>query len=418
MKKKMFMKSVSAAVLVLGVSTYSFAAGDGAPEPADSLLGIFQEGALKGKIRTLFFDRDFDQNTEDWSTIGVGVHLNYETAPMAGLTAGIGFKTGQGAEWNSDDDGVYGGMLPKDEDGNAENYAALDEYFLRYRGFDTTVTLGAQNVFTPAMLGHYIRLTEKKYRGIGVKNKSIENLEIQGYYITDYMGWTDEEFKSVTSGFTKNEDDDEGALIGGLIWTAPSGLKLQAWDYYYPEVMNQYYVRGQYAYKMNDDLSLSCELRYFGLADTGDALAGEIDTYSAGAIFGLNGYGFSLTGYYANNGDGAIPTPFDAPLPILMQVSASNAAELDAYGVKLGYDLSKIGATGLSAYVFYTSFDTPDDGDTASPDVDEIDFNLTYKFSGWAKNASLRVRYAILDKDESAGGEDLNDFRVYLDFSF
>lgn len=418
MKKSLFACCALTVGLSLGVCANGYTAEEETKEPPGNLLEMFQKGTVKGRFRTLYFIRDFDEK-KDWETIGIGGNLNLETAALSGVSLGAGFKTGMGAEFNSDDDGVYGGMLPVDENGGAENYAALDEYYLKYSGFDTVATLGAQYVFTPAMRGHYIRLTEKKYRGLSVINNSIEKLELHGYYIADYLGWTDEEFKSVSSAFSGNESDDEGSLIGGLIWRAPGALKLQLWDYYYNEVMNQYLVRGQYDYKFNDDAGLFCDLRYFGMQDTGDALAGDIDTYTVGGKVGFRGYGFTVEGVMATNGDDNLPTPFDAPLSILMQYAANSRAEEDAFAVKLGYDLSRIGATGLSAYVFYGHFDTPDDGNNVSTDYDEIDFNLAYKFSGWAQNASVRLRYAIIDKDEGvAEGEDFNDFRIYFDFAF
>lgn len=419
-KKKVVLQFSLSALLVFGMSTNSFASGDNPTDNVESLSDIISKGSVSGKFRSLFFSRDFDPDSiNDWETFGLGGQLKLETASVAGFSGGIGFKTGQGAGINSDNQGVYIGMLPTDSDGNAENYAALDEYFLRYNGFDTTVTIGAQPLATPDMNGHYIRLTEKKYRGLGISNKSIENIEFQGYYITDFISWTEEEFQSITSGFTGDDTDAEGAFIGGLIWN-PGSLKLQVWDYYFADVMNRYVAQGNFSHTIYDDVKMSYGLQYLGIQDVEDSLAGIIDTYCLVGSVGITGYkGLSLTGLFGTNGDDSFTTPFGGNRPILMQVTTVTGAEQDTLGFKLGYDFSAIGLNGLSAYVFYANIDSPDDGDNASPDTEEVDFSLFYNFSGWAEKMSLWLRYAIIDKDEAVqGGVDANDFRVYLNFSF
>ena len=310
MKRSCGTRIILFVLFVFGMAASPVIAADESPESASSLFSIFSQGTASGKFRTLFFKREFDRTVDDWQTLGIGGQLKFETASFKGFSMGAGFKAGQGAQLNSDDYGVYIGVLPKDADGNADDYSALDEYFLRYQGMDTTVTLGAQALNTPDMDGHYIRLTEKKYRGLGISNKSLENIEFQAYYITDFIGWTDEEFQSITSGFTGDENDDEGAYIGGIIWR-PGSVKLQIWDYYYPEVMNRYVLQANYTRKTIGDARLKFNLQYLGMNDVGDALAGEIDTYClVGSVGILNYKGFSLTGILGTNGDDSFAIPF------------------------------------------------------------------------------------------------------------
>lgn len=60
----------------------------------DDLLSVFTEGALTGELRTYFFRRDFDSATtrED---LAAGGMLYYRTAPLLGVSLGVGFYTGQ-----------------------------------------------------------------------------------------------------------------------------------------------------------------------------------------------------------------------------------------------------------------------------------------------------------------------------------
>ena len=132
----------------------------------ESLYALSGKGNLNGTFKTLYFQRMFDGDTPDWSTLAIGGNFNYESVPAAGFTAGIGFKTSQGDYLNTDDE-VYRGLLatgatPYDD----ESYTALDEYFLRYTNWDTQATLGAHAVNTPWINGDDIRMTPKKYRGL------------------------------------------------------------------------------------------------------------------------------------------------------------------------------------------------------------------------------------------------------------
>jgi hypothetical protein len=385
----------------------------------DSLNGVFEKGKLSGVFKTLYYQRMFDGDTPDWSTLAVGGNLNYETAPIYGFTASVGFKTSQGDYANNGDE-VYRGLLetgatPKDQEG----YTALDEYFLRYINWNTQATLGAHGVNTPWLNGHDIRMTPKKYRGFGVINNSIENVELHGYYITDWLDWTAEDWASITSAFTGDTSDDEGVLAGGAAWQILPTLNIQAWDYYFRDIMNSFYLKAYYDHTLSSDYILGADLKYLNQADVGDKLAGDHSTYTAGGYIFLGAYGAKFSLYYGANGSDDLLTPFGESEIISIQVLGLARADEDAYMAKLDYDFGDIGVDGLSALVLYASFDTPDAGGNGSPDATEIDLELQYKLSGWFNNCRIRLRHAIIDQDEDvAGGEDFTDSRFDLVYKF
>ena len=385
----------------------------------ESLNDVVAKGKLSGVLKTLYYQRAFDGDTPDWSTLAIGGNFNYETVPIYGFTAGIGFKTSQGDYLNSDNE-VYRGILemgatPKDD----ESYTALDEYFLRYTNWDTQATLGAHAVNTPWLHGHDIRMTPKKYRGFGLINNSIENVELHGYYLTHWLDWTAEEWESITSAFTGDTGDDEGALAGGAKWQILSAMNIQAWDYYYNDIMNSFYLSADYTHTIDDDYILGADLRYLNQTDVGDKLAGNISTYTAGGYAFLGGYGATLSLYYGTNGSDDLRVPFGNSKIISLQVLELDRADEDAYAIKLGYAFDSLGLEGLGANVIYGSFDTPDTGANASPDATEFDFDLYYKLGGWFKLMSIRLRHAIINEDEGVdGGEDFTDSRLYLVYKF
>jgi len=393
-------------VLVLFACPLAFAAND--------LASAFKEGKASGTLRVLSFSRDFDSGT-DWSSLAIGGILNYKTAPLAGFSMGVGFKTAQAGSWQSDSKKAYSGLLPASK----ESYSALNEYYLQYEGFDTQVKLGAQYLNTPWVNGWDVRMTPLAYRGIGIVNKSLKGITLQGYYLDSFMDWTNDYWETMAAGLTGKRTDDGGAFVFGSDLGMVKDLKIRLWYYLFQDVMSNYYFQGKYKYKINKDFTCDVDLRYLKQNDAGDELAGSIDTYTAGGWVGLSAFGAKLSLGYAKVGDDDIKYPFGHSRIITQQVYASNWAKSDVYGVKLAYDFGYIGVKGLSTYVFYANYQVPDDIAAGKYDnTTETDFSLKYNFGGALKGLSAWARYAIIDKEESTGGVDFNDMRFYLQYKF
>jgi len=320
----------------------------------------------------------------------------------------------------NDNKDVYRGLLALgDSVKDGKGYSALDEYYIRYNRWETSFTLGAHQVVTPWLRNHDIRLTPKKYKGFSLINKkSIEMLELYGYYLTEWLDWTSDTWESIAIGITDNPSDNEDALIGGLIWRPRGSLKIQFWDYYFQEVMNDFYVHANYNIELHKDVLLSVDLKYLNRNDVGDKLKGEIATYMVGGNMGISAYGATLTVYYGSIGNVKLLTPFGNVTIIRMQSSTLSRALENAWAIKLKYKFNQVGIKGLSAYIFYANYSTPNYGENVSPDKVEVDFNIQYKFSGCLKNCSIRLKHAIVDQDEEFNGRDWTDLKVFLQYSF
>ena len=163
----------------------------------------------------------------------------------------------------------------------------------------------------------------------------------------------------------------------------------------------------------------SVDLRYLHQQDVGNQLAGEISTYMAGGNISLGVYGAYLTLYYGLIGSDSLVEYFGENKIISLQNLELDRAEEKGFAVKVGYNFENLGVNGLSMYVVYGNFDTPDRGFNGSPDAEEFDVNLQYQLGGWLKDCSLRVRYAIIELDEDLeGGRTWTDTRFYLVYSF
>ncbi|HOP47993.1 MAG TPA: OprD family outer membrane porin [Desulfobacteraceae bacterium] len=398
---------------------------------ADDLYNAFKEGKFNGTFKLLAYERDFDlEGKIDYKDIAIGGHMQYETAPLYGFSGGFGFKTAQGSQWHDEDYGVYPYMFATGATSkDAENFTALNQYYIRYSGYDTEITVGAQYVNTPLLAGKDIRLTPISYRGYTLVNKSIPKVELRAMYITDYMHYAFDSYEPISTGLRgAAKNSDEGVLVGGVIWSPIKGLRAQLWGYNFRDAFNSIYLRGSYQTKPWTDtvrgngskgFGYSIDAQYMKQDDSGDAIAGKIDTDQMGIRLGASAYGFYLQGIFGTVGDQTLKGIKYAANFSQMQVQALTAAERDVYGLKLGYNFGQIGAEGLSAYAWHSKFDSPDSGINSATDFTETDFNLQYKLKGALKNFTVRLRHAIIDYDDyGSKNQDYTDSRLYIIYRF
>ena len=382
---------------------------------ADDIKSAFKEGKLYGQFRTYYFTRDFDvSNTRE--DIAAGGMLYYRTAPLYGINLGVAFYTAQGMGLNDDDKDVYG-LLASGSDGNHESFAVLGESFIQVTRWDSSLKIGRQELETPWINTDDNRLTPQSTESYTFTNNSVAGLEIFASQVTKMRGKTSTDFDSMTK-FAGITTDDKPVTVGGITFSGVEGLKVQLWDFYAHDFLNDIYSRVDYSRTITDNFSGSVAFQYLNQGDVGDKLGGTVDTDTYAVEGGIEGYGFNFSLAYARVGDQDLIYPWGHDLIISAQVN--DCARADETGIQaiLGYDLGKIGLKGLSAKVVYVDFDTPETGVNASPDIDETDFDVKYKFDGYLKGLGLRARYAIIDKDEAMGGEDFTDFRLYCTYDF
>lgn len=370
---------------------------------ADNLKEMFSQGSVRGEISLLNFTRDFKNGTQDKQDSALGGALYYKTDAFNGITLGAAFATTNGVG-DYDDKGFYYGITAPVH----ESVSRLQEYYVQAQRFNTTVKIGAQELNTPFLNIHPIRMIHRTYRGVSVVNKSINNLTLMGFYLTDHMGWVDDEFISFTND----------VYIGGAAYKLPFeavNTKAQAWYFTMKDSFRQTFFKVDFSKKINDFV-LHAAPTFFTQKSQGDELDGELDTYQYGVNAGVSAYGFDLTGFYAKTGDDSIRDEWGYGKVVIQQVVNSgdslsgDRGHEDAYAARLSYDFGAAGINGLKGYVFHSLYDAP------ASTINETDFSLQYAFSGALDGLSVRARYAMIDKD--SGQEDLNDVRFYLTYKF
>lgn len=385
---------------------------------ADSLKEMFSTGSVNGELRSYYYDRDFDSNQKEREDFATGGLFGYKSAALNGVSFGLTFATANDTG-SSDSKAVYG-LLPKDSKGHHDSVTRMQELYVQGQWFNTTLKYGDQMINTPYMNGNDIRLLPKSYKGASIINKSIPNLELQGYYIKGYMGWADDDFMELAKSVKSTADDNKPMYIGGVKYKLPVSsvdVSAEGWGYTMPDVMDMTYYKVT-ASKQIGDFKLSLEPSYFTQKSKGDELAGNLDSDQIGVVAGAAAYGLSLNAFYAKTGDTNLYTPWGDSRVINQQVLASQYAKEEAVAAKVGYDFGQVGVKGLSAYVFYGVYNAPEIGGKTT-DANEMNYNIQYdfgkNFGGVLDGLSLRARYAVIDNKDS---DDYTDTRIYLRYSF
>ncbi|PWC16487.1 OprD family outer membrane porin [Brenneria corticis] len=382
---------------------------------ADNLQEAFEQGTLKGELRGYYFERNFDKSDKR-ADLAAGTLFYYNTAAVNGLSAGAAFASANDIGSN-DSHQVYG-LVQGYGTKKHQSFSRLQEYYVQGDWFDTRIKFGAQEINTPFMSGHDIRLLPKTYRGLSVVNNSVENLELSAYYITAFEGWWDDQFTSMISVDGKEVNRD--LVAGGAKYQLPvdvANVQLQGWIYHMDDVFDTGFFK-VHAAKDVGDYQLFFAPSVLFQKSIGKELGGrEFDTYQYGFNTGFKAHGFHITAFYAKTGNDELYVPWGDEKVIIQQINAAGRADETAYALRVAYDFSQIGIKGLNAYIFHAYYDTDrlQYSTQQAKDVNETDLSVQYDFSGALDGFSVRLRYAFIDAEK---GENFDDFRVYLRYRF
>ncbi len=238
---------------------------------------MFSCGAVHGVVKTAYYslNNGYFVNNLNQDTVAIGGYLKYETAPLYGVQAAVGYDLQRRLDEKNKNDDVS--ELKEDRDGLAEAYVTWKNDFAR-------VMIGNQRLNLPFM-GDYAdrRILMALYQAA----------DIQVGNNTDFLRLTKvNKFKSYADGeFSKNTRQNANIETDG-VWSVGVGkrfdltedqkLKAQIWYQHYDDYTRLIYTQA--------DLSLpklkytpEFSLQYISGKDQGKALAGEVDSQ----IFGV-----------------------------------------------------------------------------------------------------------------------------------
>lgn len=396
--KKITKISLAAVVALAGLQSVSTA--------GDNLAEAFTNGKVKGQVKSYYFAKDYNNNTNPDASIWVnGVILGYKTAAFNGFTLGT---TAQFSSVTSDDDdnGVYNGTM------NSSG-TVLSELYLGYEINNTAMKIGRQFFWTPVVGGSGSRFNRQAFEGYSITNTDIPNTKITAAYMTKFADRTDGAGEPGEFNDTSSRVGNDGAWTVYVKNNSIANLTLQAQYASKSEATNNskdghdiLYTDANYNFGGNMKPYIAAQ--YLTTSYENSATK---DAKAYGVKVGANFDALSVYLAYTSVGDSTVKQGIGSgSIPLFTNGAAVDAwsatvADTDAYKIGLGY---KIGPVSLSAA--YASFDR-DNKDK----VTDTNFTATYKVS---KNFMAQVQYSILDNQYVNEADIDTDLRTRLIYSF
>lgn len=448
---------LSLAVVLACGATASFGATD--------LESAFKEGKLDGRIRAHYFNTDWDRNgASNWGAtnidgkgLSVGGSLIYKTAPLYGVSAGVGFYTVQnpGITQNNSNarnttaSDLFFRSVPAQTSDFGKSYSVLAQAYLQYDISKSSVKVGRFLMTNPFITPNDTKMIPISIQGASVLVKEVGNTSFMLDYATAIKergrdtfnnmadtGDTPDAIKnyyhtSYTAAITGGKEDVAAVSIVGIKNTSIKGLELQAWMMNWPDIVRQYVAEANYDMKFGD-FGLMLGGRFFKQMDQGAggiikpksgnptmataavALKGDdndkIDThmYAVRAISKYKDAKFLLA--YSNtakSGDLLAPWrgfPTEGYTRSMTQTDWN--ANTKAYKAQFDYDFSAL-AKGMSALLSYSFYDrdpgkvpyqSMTDRYYGNGDTIQWNFDVAYKVP-YVKGLETKVRTMVQKND-------------------
>ncbi len=434
-------------VALVALSAYSVAGDDIKPTDTD-VIKIEEPkesfGKFSGQWRTFYIDRTYTGILENnRNSLNTGGYIGYDTKSFSGFSLGLKAYGTYGVEIHGTpltssnyDPSLYGDDF--------DSYIFLGEAYLNYEISNTNIKIGRQRLDTPLAGADDARMLPNLFEAVIVSNTDIENttliaghltketvgtfgnvygeagaLSLQSGYGLGYKLGTSGEFATMGEIALGEGTDTDGVTTLAFIYSA-NGLKLQAWDYYAYDILNAIYLQADYKFS-----GVKASAQYINESDTGDALAGEVDSNFlafklATSYQNLSGYiAYSMTDSSDGAMNGGILTPWGG-MPAFTQAMATRHqffADTDTSKVAVTYDFIDTGLD-IKATAFYVDFDIGEKNSYLNGtawSASEAGFDIKYNPSG-IKGLNLRFRGNF--PTDFKPGLDWAEYRFIVNYNF
>jgi len=418
MKKSLLLSIVASTMIMAGgtIAPVEPVVTVDTPESAVE-AGSFAEALKNGKftaaLRTFYFDRSFDEDNTgkaNATALTFGGIIKYESAAYYGLKFGLAhYSSTRLGNTFTREEGSGTSILGR----KGENLAFLGEAYLQYDIGNTMLKVGRQQLSTPLMQNHDLRILPSVYEAAILRNKDIPDTMVEIGFVDRYTGFTSKE-----NAFLDKKTGKDGLAYISATNKSIAGLSL----------------RGQYI----DALTDTNARQSYTYADAKYALPFGTDTYIKGQ-FGMNEYlegddstlvgakigttvgMFSIAALYDKISDNAFQAFESGPMYSDWQQGYGPYEASTAFGGQLVIKP----LDGLSVKFGYV--DVQSDTALLVDDFTELNIDAKYTINDWSK---IRVRYSKKDQssesealafdgiDGNGGREDRDDFRViyYMNF--
>jgi outer membrane porin, OprD family len=427
-------------------------------QAADDLASAFKEGKFDGRIRIHTIGTDWDHNDQwglngskpdgDSHGLAVGGSLIYKTAPLKGLSAGVGFYTTRGMDvLTNDNNGITAGH-PKNTTASdlfargpgattdfGSGYSVLAQSYLQYDIAKTSIKGGRFLMSNPFISPNDTKMIPLAIQGASAVSNDIADTTIQldyadkvkergmsyfgsmadtgdtpdaikNYYNTHYTATAT---LSPADQVNYGKSSAPAVMILGVKNKSIDSLELQGWYMKWPDIIDQAMAEANYKLKVGD-VGLAFGARYLQQMDHG---AGAIITpkdgssiYATGAVTSTSPTGGTSKVQYKGDNDNSVNTYMVA----LRAIASFKAARfLVAYSHT---------ASGGDLIAPWRGF--PTEGYTRS--MTQTDWNANtksykgqfdYDFNSMVTGLSALVSYSYYNRDPSKVGYQGQTDRYY-----
>jgi hypothetical protein len=381
-------------------------------EKLKSFPPFWRDTKLHTNIRSYYFYRDIGETTknEAWA---LGGSLDYRSGWWKNRfqVGAVGY-TSQKLYGPEDRDGT---LLLKPEQ---KSFSVLGQAYLRLRCHeDIDLTLFRQSFSLPYLNAQDSRMVPNTFEGYVLGGRSVHNMDFIVGHVTKMKtrNSTDFEYMSEVAGYPGT---DKGLSLGGARYSFTENINAGAINFYAWDLYNTIYAEANGTWELRDGLAMLLSVQYTDQRSVGDELDGDFHTSVFGGKGAISYKGGILNLAFSSTGsDTGIRSPFGGyPGYLSLMEKDFNRADEDAWLVGVSYDFGFVGLPGLSFFANYASGSTPDSGVNRSPDQEEFDLTLDYRFQkGPLKGLWLRFRGAFVDQ-EGPGAQDIDHFRIILNY--
>lgn len=391
--------------------------------PMVAQADLIEDSHLKLDLKNFYLKRNFVNSDAPVSEAGSwsqGFDLQftsgYTDTPLAfGLDANAQYALRLDSTGND-------GSLPysRSEQQTADDYGRAGATF-KMRYSKTELKIGDHRPQLPIAFNDTSRQLDTIYQGAVLESKEIEGLSLTGgrFWSVVTRESADHE-KLYKWGSTDNLDSD-GLDFGGATYNFTKNLQ---GSYFYGklnDIYQQHYVGFTHMADLGAGYKLKTDLRYFNNSEDGEALAGDVDNRSYGALFTLlkGAHMFGLS-YQRMLGDSVFPTLNGyIPNPYLVHWSSLAFVRPDekSWAVRYGYDFAGMGVPGLKLFTRYTKGTNWDRGPGLS-DNEESERNIYLNYvvqSGPLKGLSFDLRNIYTQQKY---GSDYDEYRFYTTYTW
>lgn len=381
-------------------------------EKMASLPPFWRDTSLILNFRTYYFYRD-NVDTSKNEAWALGGSLDYKSGRWRDrLQIGLVGYTSQKLYGPDSRDGT---LLLKP---GQESFSVLGQAYLDMRIIDgLNLRLYRQTFNLPYLNKQDSRMVPNTFEAYALKGIALKNTDFIASHVTRMKTRNSSSFKymSEVAGY---EGTSKGVTVGGARYRFSRGNDIGAISLYSWDLWNTVYAEANTTWEPTAETDIRLSLQHTDQRSVGDELDGDFDTYVFGGKVALSYQEAILTfAFSTRDSDSKIRSPYGGyPGYLSLMLKDFDRADEDAWLVGFSYDFSALGLDGLSSFFNYAKGNTPESGAAASPDQEEFDLTVDYRFKrDFLKGVWLRLRGAYVNQD-GPEGIDVKDFRVIVNY--